>query len=130
MLLLVNRLTVADVARKLSRNPELVRRWLREGRLRGESFGGVWMIAEHELERFRRNEPEKRRRVHWMSKTPQPYVFHATVYVDGKPSLTMFCGVKLDKWRSRQVVLSPGIPDDACPRCLAIVESGGGPDGR
>lgn len=59
---LVAKLTVPDAAARLKRNPDLVRRWLLEGRLRGEKFGPVWMIDERELERFRRQEPERRRR--------------------------------------------------------------------
>ncbi|HAF10380.1 MAG TPA: DNA-binding protein [Chloroflexi bacterium] len=62
----MNRLTVDQAARRLKRNPNLVRRWLRDGRLRGENIGngkgGVWVITERELERFARNEPERRKR--------------------------------------------------------------------
>jgi len=58
----VERLTVAEASRRLRRHPELVRRWLREGRLRGEQYGREWLIAEREIERFTRAEPERRRR--------------------------------------------------------------------
>lgn len=47
---------------ELRRNPELIRIWLREGRLRGEKYGPTWVVTERELERFRRDEPERRRR--------------------------------------------------------------------
>jgi excisionase family DNA binding protein len=55
-------MTVADVAHRLKRNPYLVYRWLREGRLRGEKFGYSWLITERELRRFIRDEPERRSR--------------------------------------------------------------------
>ncbi len=58
----VARLTVDEAARRLDRNVQLVRRWVREGRLRGQLFGRSWMIQERDLERFRRHEPERRRR--------------------------------------------------------------------
>ena len=58
----MERLAVPEVARRLGRNPILVRRWLREGRLQGEQFGREWLITARELERFLRNEPERRQR--------------------------------------------------------------------
>jgi excisionase family DNA binding protein len=58
----MERLTVPEVARNLSRNPELIRRWIREGRLRGEKFGRDWLVSEREVERFRRAEPQRRKR--------------------------------------------------------------------
>ena len=62
----MERLTVPQVAKRLRRNPEMVRVWIRDGRLRAEKFGegkgGVWVVSERELERFLRNEPERRRR--------------------------------------------------------------------
>ncbi len=57
----MQRLTVPEAARRLRRNPELVRRWLREGRLRGEQFGREWLIAPSELERFAAKQPRRRR---------------------------------------------------------------------
>ena len=56
----MDRLTVRDAARKLRRNPELIRRWLREGRLRGQQFGREWLIAPSELDRFAKAEPMRR----------------------------------------------------------------------
>jgi excisionase family DNA binding protein len=58
----VKRLTVDEIAEKLARHPELVRRWLREGRLRGERIGWSWTITPAELERFKRTLPGRRRR--------------------------------------------------------------------
>ena len=58
----MERLTVDEIAKKLRRNPELIRRWLREGRLRGERIGWSWTITPAELDRFKRTAPERRRR--------------------------------------------------------------------
>ena len=55
-------LTVEETAQRLGRNPELVRRWLRDGTLRGEKYGSSWMVRSSELTRFSRNAPEKRHR--------------------------------------------------------------------
>ena len=46
-------LTVADAAIELSRSTEQVRRYLREGRLRGRRLGGQWFIEESALTTFR-----------------------------------------------------------------------------
>ena len=46
-------LTVADAAAELSRSTEQVRRYLREGRLRGRRIGGQWFIEEGALTTFR-----------------------------------------------------------------------------
>jgi excisionase family DNA binding protein len=58
----VERFTAIEAARRLRRHPEVVRRWLREGRIRGEKFGRDWTVTARELERFRRQEPERRRK--------------------------------------------------------------------
>ncbi len=58
----MKRLTVDEVAVKLERHPELVRRWLRAGRLRGERIGWSWTVTPSELERFKRAAPRRRRR--------------------------------------------------------------------
>lgn len=59
-------LSVPQAAKRLGRHPEMVRIWLRGGRLKGEKFGvgkgGVWMISEREITRFLKTEPERRRR--------------------------------------------------------------------
>jgi excisionase family DNA binding protein len=46
-------LTVADAATALDRSTEQVRRYLREGRLRGRRLGGQWFIEETALAAFR-----------------------------------------------------------------------------
>jgi len=48
-------LTVPEVAERIRVSPELVRRWLRQGRLHGVRLGGTrlgWRIPEAEIERF------------------------------------------------------------------------------
>lgn len=51
----VEMLTVAEVATRLKVREEAVRRWLRDGQLKGVRLGGTrlgWSIPESELERF------------------------------------------------------------------------------
>ena len=52
---LVEDLTVARVAKVFSVNRDTVRRWLREGRLKGVDLGGRagYRISREELRRFR-----------------------------------------------------------------------------
>lgn len=46
MLSLEGMITVAEAARRLNRSIEQVRRYLREGRLRGQRIGGQWFVEE------------------------------------------------------------------------------------
>lgn len=55
-------MTVREVAERLKRNEDLVRRWLRDGRLQGQRFGRDWMVSERDLARFQRSEPQRRER--------------------------------------------------------------------
>lgn len=57
----MRRYTTTEAAARLRRHPELVRRWLREGRLKGERFARDWLVTEREIERFLRREPQRRR---------------------------------------------------------------------
>ena len=43
-------LTVPEAARRLGKNPETVRRWIREGKLAAERVGTQHVIAEADLE--------------------------------------------------------------------------------
>ncbi len=45
-------ISVAEAARTLSRSTEQVRRYLREGRLRGRRMGGQWFIERSAVEAF------------------------------------------------------------------------------
>jgi excisionase family DNA binding protein len=46
-------LTVPQVARRVGRNPETVRRWIREGKLRASKVGTQHVIEERDLEQMR-----------------------------------------------------------------------------
>jgi excisionase family DNA binding protein len=43
-------LTVPEAARRIGRNPETVRRWIREGRLRASRVGTQHIIDERDLD--------------------------------------------------------------------------------
>jgi excisionase family DNA binding protein len=55
-------MTVAQVAKALRRHPEVIRDWIRDGRLRAQKFGPTWMIDERDLARFKKDQPERRKR--------------------------------------------------------------------
>ena len=77
MITLEGMITVAEAARRLSRSTEQVRRYLREGKLKGQRIGNQWFVEERTLEaprgeplvpaelveRIRRTREEIRRRV-------------------------------------------------------------------
>ncbi|MBA2263164.1 MAG: helix-turn-helix domain-containing protein [Chloroflexi bacterium] len=46
-------LTVPEAARRLRRNPETVRRWIREGRLRSTKVGTQHLVEEADLDQLR-----------------------------------------------------------------------------
>ncbi len=46
-------MTVPEAARRLRRNPETVRRWIREGRLRSTKVGTQHMVDEADLDQVR-----------------------------------------------------------------------------
>ena len=43
-------LTVPEAARRVHRNPETVRRWIREGRLRSTRVGTQYLVDETDLD--------------------------------------------------------------------------------
>lgn len=45
-------LTVPQAARRLAKNPETIRRWIRSGRLPARKVGTQHVIEEEDLERF------------------------------------------------------------------------------
>lgn len=42
-------MTVPDAARRIRRNPETIRRWIREGRLRSRKVGTQHVVEEEDL---------------------------------------------------------------------------------
>ena len=58
-------LTIAQVAERLGRHPDLVRRWVRVGVLPAYKIGTYWFIKEADLARFTQpgRKPWKRREV-------------------------------------------------------------------
>jgi len=51
-------LTVPEAARRIGRNPETVRRWIRSGRLRSQKVGTQHLIDEQELDALLHDEYE------------------------------------------------------------------------
>lgn len=49
-------LTVPQAARRLAKNPETIRRWIRSGRLPARKVGTQHVIEEEDLERLREGE--------------------------------------------------------------------------
>jgi excisionase family DNA binding protein len=49
-------ITVPEAARRTGRNPETIRRWIREGRLPARKIGTQHLIDEEDLAAFRRPE--------------------------------------------------------------------------
>ncbi len=43
-------MTVPEAARKIGRNPETIRRWIREGKLPAQKIGTQHLIAEEDLQ--------------------------------------------------------------------------------
>jgi excisionase family DNA binding protein len=54
-------LSVIEVAKRLRRHPELVRAWLRAGRLKGLMFGRSWVIRERDVVDFESRQPVRRK---------------------------------------------------------------------
>jgi len=44
------RLTVPQAARRVGRDPETIRRWIRAGRLRSERIGTQYLVDERDLD--------------------------------------------------------------------------------
>jgi hypothetical protein len=55
--------TADGAAKRLRRNPDLIRRWLKEGRLEGQKSGRDWLVPAAEIARLRRDAPQRRRRL-------------------------------------------------------------------
>jgi hypothetical protein len=55
-------LTLVEASAHLRRNRELVRQWLKSGRLGGRKRAGRWFVSYAALRSFGRNEPIRRPR--------------------------------------------------------------------
>lgn len=55
-------LTLAETARAMRRNVELVRQWVKTGRLPARKRGFMWFIRARDLARFVKDEPVRRPR--------------------------------------------------------------------
>ena len=53
MITLEGMITVTEAARRLNRSTEQVRRYLREGKLKGQRIGNQWFVEERTLEASR-----------------------------------------------------------------------------
>jgi excisionase family DNA binding protein len=58
-------LTVPEAARRVRRNPETLRRWIREGKLRARKIGTQHVIEERDLEAAVPQETAIRRSKRW-----------------------------------------------------------------
>lgn len=68
-------ITVPQAAKRVGRNPETVRRWIRAGRLRSEKVGTQHLIDERELEAVAGEPPAVEIPTAWRTfadGTPQP----------------------------------------------------------
>lgn len=122
-MLLMQKLTVSEAGHRLGRSPELVRRWLREGRLTGENFGGVWIVDEHAVVEFARNQPQRRyykiswvrwrvRNGRWTAWHFQPRIPYQSLACDEEGPAA---GVEFQAEYARGVTRDAKVPDG--PRC-------------
>jgi excisionase family DNA binding protein len=67
-------LTVPEAARRVGRDPETIRRWIRSGRLRARKVGTQHVIEEGDLEQLvgERSLPVPKAWRHFDSGKPQP----------------------------------------------------------
>lgn len=66
-------LTVPEAARRVRRDPETVRRWIREGKLRARKIGTQHVIEERDLEAAVPQETEIRRSKRWRDAWKRPF---------------------------------------------------------
>ena len=71
-------ITVPEAARRARRNPETIRRWIREGKLRSRKVGTQHTIEEHDLEAILTDEDEM---------LPLPPEWQVTFWGDPMPNV-------------------------------------------
>ncbi len=76
-------LTVPEAARRAGRNPETVRRWIREGKLPARKIGTQHVIEEIDLERFVDASQTRAPRAVGASRPPEPTTL-ATLIATGR----------------------------------------------
>ncbi|HEU0169564.1 MAG TPA: helix-turn-helix domain-containing protein [Chloroflexota bacterium] len=52
-------ITVPEAAKRLHKNPETIRRWIREGKLRSTKVGTQHLIEEGDLDEYTGEEPKQ-----------------------------------------------------------------------
>ena len=118
-------LTIEEAARRLKRDPELVRRWIREGRLEARKVGSAYVVSPSVLRRFR--PPARRPRgTLWIRADPS-WEWHAVQGEHPHPAATVaLCGAWLggasvapSAWPVRR----QRPPVDACRECADVVRS-------
>ncbi|HET7167922.1 MAG TPA: helix-turn-helix domain-containing protein [Candidatus Limnocylindrales bacterium] len=72
-------MTVPEAARRAGRNPETIRRWIREGKLRAHKVGTQHILAEEDLEAILRDPEET---------LPLPPEWHETFWGGPMPDWT------------------------------------------
>ena len=75
--------TVPEAARRVGKNPETVRRWIREGKLRSHRVGTQHLIDEADLEAFLE--------VDEMARLPE----HLRYMSDGRPMVNVVRMIRL-----------------------------------
>ncbi len=63
-------LTVPEAAQRIRRNPETVRRWIREGRLRHTRVGTQYLVAEADLDAVLTPEADRTSLPDWLRLRP------------------------------------------------------------
>ncbi len=66
-------LTVPEAARRVRRDPETVRRWIRSGKLRARKIGTQHIIEERDLEAAAPQEKAVLRPARWLKAWKQPF---------------------------------------------------------
>jgi hypothetical protein len=113
-------MTVTQVAKVLRRDPEAIRDWIRDGRLRGRKLGPVWVVEATEVERFRKSAPK--RRLTWVSWAPSSR-WHATRRITRNDTAIALCGQHLELTSKSDELRAPPEDADACKRCLAALKA-------
>lgn len=122
----VEYLTVEESAAKLDRHPEMVRRWIRGGKLHAQRVGGIYLVHRDVLRKFK--PPEARPRiVRWLRATSRNQWHAIREELETLDSGEALCGRQIEapdpsdeRWLARQ---RPS--DDVCSTCAELVTKAG-----